>query len=292
MPIFTGSATALVTPFNEKGVNYAALGKLIDFQLRRGADALVVLGTTGEPATMNAAEKTETARFAIEHVAKRVPVILGAGGNDTARTAEQCRIMQDAGADALLLITPYYNKCTQKGLTAHFSAAADAVKIPIILYNVPSRTGVNLLPATTARLSAHKNIAALKEASGNLEQISETLRLCGGKLDVYSGDDALTLPVMAVGGKGVISVAGNVIPDIMHDLTSACLRGDLAAARAQQLRILPLIRALFAEVNPIPVKTALNLMNLGAGILRLPLTEPEPANLELLKSELTALKLI
>lgn len=292
MALFTGSGTALITPFNKNGVDYGAFADQIDFQISGGTDALIVLGTTGEPATMSEKEKEEALGFAVKHINKRVPVIAGAGSNDTAHAVKLAKQAEDLGADGVLAVTPYYNKCTQKGLIAHFTAIADAINIPLIMYNVPGRTGVNMLPATVKALSGHKNIAAVKEACGNIEQISEIARLCGDKIDIYSGDDAITLPIMALGGIGVISVASNVIPKEMHGLCAAYLAGNIAACRELQFRVNPLVKALFSEVSPAPVKTAMNLMGLKAGRLRLPLVEMEEANLNLLKSEMRALGLI
>ncbi|MDR3216189.1 MAG: 4-hydroxy-tetrahydrodipicolinate synthase [Clostridiaceae bacterium] len=276
--IFKGCGTALITPFATDGVDFPALEKLIRFQLSEGVDALIVCGTTGEPATMSAEEKEAVIKFVIKKVKKRVPVIAGAGSNSTDATVKAAINAEAWGADAVLIVTPYYNKCTQGGLVAHFNAVADAINIPIIAYNVPGRTNVNLLPATFRKLAEHKNIVAIKEASGNMEQISETARLCEGLADVYSGDDGIIVPIMSVGGQGVISVASNVIPRYMHDLTAAWLQGDTAKARDMQLKVLPLIKALFAEVNPIPVKKASEIMGLTNGLVRLPLTELSSEN--------------
>jgi 4-hydroxy-tetrahydrodipicolinate synthase len=285
--IFTGSATAVVTPFLDKGgVDFEAVAALLDYQIRHGADALVVLGTTGEASTVTAAERADLLRFAVAHVKKRVPVIAGTGSNCTAHAVEWTLQARQSGADAALLVTPYYNKCTQKGLFAHFSAIAKAVALPLILYNVPGRTNVNLLPSTVLALTEHKNVVGIKEASGNLEQVAEIARLCGDTLDIYSGNDEITLPVLALGGAGVISTVGNAIPRLMHDLCANFMTGKIRESRDIQLKILPLIRACFAEVNPIPVKAALNAMGLNAGVPRLPLTEAEPATVETLKIEL------
>lgn len=276
--IFKGTATALITPFTESGVDFDALDKLLDAQVAGGVSAVVVLGTTGEPATMTAAEKKAVIEFSVKKLKGVIPVIVGTGSNSTAAAIENSVQAEKLGADAILVVTPYYNKATQAGLIAHYTAIADAVNIPIICYNVPGRTGVNLLPATFAKIAEHRNIAAIKEASGNMEQIEEAIRLSEGKAVVYSGDDGITVPLMAMGGMGVISVASNVAPKFTSDMTSAMLDGDLAKAAAMQLRILPFVRALFCEVNPIPVKKAAQLKGLCSGIVRLPLTEMTEEN--------------
>ena len=276
--IFKGTATALITPFTESGVDFDALDKLLDAQVAGGVSAVVVLGTTGEPATMTAAEKKAVIEFSVKKLKGVIPVIVGTGSNSTAAAIENSVQAEKLGADAILVVTPYYNKATQAGLIAHYTAIADAVNIPIICYNVPGRTGVNLLPATFAKIVEHRNIAAIKEASGNMEQIEEAIRLSEGKAVVYSGDDGITVPLMAMGGMGVISVASNVAPKFTSDMTSAMLDGDLAKAAAMQLRMLPFVRALFCEVNPIPVKKAAQLKGLCNGIVRLPLTEMTEEN--------------
>ncbi len=276
--IFKGTATALITPFTESGVDFDALDKLLDAQVAGGVSAVVVLGTTGEPATMTAAEKKAVIEFSVKKLKGVIPVIVGTGSNSTAAAIENSVQAEKLGADAILVVTPYYNKATQAGLVAHYTAIADAVNIPIICYNVPGRTGVNLLPATFAKIAEHRNIAAIKEASGNMEQIEEAIRLSEGKAVVYSGDDGITVPLMAMGGMGVISVASNVAPKFTSDMTSAMLDGDLAKAAAMQLRMLPFVRALFCEVNPIPVKKAAQLKGLCNGIVRLPLTEMTEEN--------------
>ncbi len=276
--IFKGTATALITPFTESGVDFDALDKLLDAQVAGGVSAVVVLGTTGEPATMTAAEKKAVIEFSVKKLKGVIPVIVGTGSNSTAAAIENSVQAEKLGADAILVVTPYYNKATQAGLIAHYTAIADAVNIPIICYNVPGRTGVNLLPATFAKMAEHRNIAAIKEASGNMEQIEEAIRLSEGKAVVYSGDDGITVPIMAMGGMGVISVASNVAPKFTSDMTSAMLDGDLAKAAAMQLRMLPFVRALFCEVNPIPVKKAAQLKGLCNGIVRLPLTEMTEEN--------------
>ena len=286
--IFKGTATALITPFTRDGVDFESFDRILDDQLAGGVDAVVVLGTTGEPATMTAAEKKAVIEFAVKKLKGKLPVIVGTGANSTAAAVEMSLTAESLGADALLLVTPYYNKATQQGLIAHFTAVADAVHIPIICYNVPGRTGVNLLPATFAALAEHPNIAAIKEASGNMEQIEEVIRLTQGKAVVYSGDDGITVPVMAMGGMGVISVASNAAPRFTSEMTSAFLAGDLKKAAKMQLDMLPFVRALFSEVNPIPVKKAMQLRGLCNGILRLPLTEMTSENAAKLEKLLPA----
>ena len=275
--IFTGMATALVTPMPATGaVDYEAFGRFIEFQIENGINALVVMGTTGENATLEPDDQLAVIRFTVEKVAGRVPVIAGTGTNNTAHVIYNTRRACEAGADAVLVVTPYYNKATQNGLIAHFTAVADASTVPVILYNVPGRTGVNLLPVTVAKLAEHPRIAAIKEASGNMAQMVELMHLCGDKIDVYSGEDALTVPMMAMGASGTISVLSNVAPRGSVDMTDACLRGDYAAAAGMQCQFLPLINALFSEVNPIPAKAAVSAMGFGEDILRLPLTPMEP----------------
>lgn len=276
--IFKGTATALITPFTRDGVDFESLDRILDDQLAGGVDAVVVLGTTGEPATMTMAEKRAVIEFAVKKLKGKLPVIVGTGANSTAAAVDMSVTAESLGADALLLVTPYYNKATQKGLIAHFTAVADAVHTPIICYNVPGRTGVNMLPATFAELAEHPNIAAIKEASGNMEQIEEAIRLAGDKAVVYSGDDGITVPVMAMGGMGVISVVSNAAPRFTSEMTSAFLSGDLKKAAKMQLEMLPFVRAMFCEVNPIPVKKAMQLRGLCNGILRLPLTEMTAEN--------------
>lgn len=269
--LFQGSGVALVTPFTQDGVDFEALDRLIDLQLAGGTCALIVCGTTGEPATMTESEREAVIARAVERAAGRVPVIAGTGCNDTRKTLLAAKRAKALGADAQLCVTPYYNKTTQAGLIAHYTALAEAGSLPVILYNVPSRTGLNMLPETLAALAEHPNIIAMKEASGSLSQAVEMMRLCQGKLAFYSGNDDQVMPLMALGFDGVISVAANIIPREMARLTQACLVGDYDGARQLQLRLNPLISALFCEVSPIPVKTALNLMGCQAGPLRLPL---------------------
>lgn len=271
MSIFEGAATAMITPFKNGCVDFEALAKLIDFQIQNAIDALVVCGTTGEPATMSGEEKRAVIDFAIRHVGGRVPVIIGTGGNNTAAAIEASQAAADAGADALLVVTPYYNKCSQEGLLRHYTSIAGATPLPLILYNVPSRTGVNIRPETLARLAEHSNIAAIKEASGDISQVTEMIRLCGDALDFYSGNDDQVIPMMALGGKGVISVTANIAPQAVGNMARAWLAGDVKEAARQQLHLNPLSASMFLDVNPIPVKKAAELMNLCSGELRLPL---------------------
>ena len=271
--IFRGMATAMVTPMTPEGVDYDALGRLIDFQLAHGINALVAVGTTGESATLTPEERKEVIRYTIDRVAGRVPVIAGTGTNNTAHAIDYSVSADRMGADALLVVTPYYNKATQSGLIAHFTAIADRVDKPIILYNVPSRTGCNLLPATIAALCKHPNIAGVKEASGNMSQVVELFARCGEEIAVYSGEDALTVPFLSMGGSGTISVLSNVVPELAVAMTDAFFAGNLTEAARLQCRMLPLINSLFCEVNPIPAKAAVSAMGFGEEILRLPLTK-------------------
>lgn len=287
--IFTGMATAMVTPMTPEGVDYEALGRFVDFQLSQGIHALVAVGTTGESATLSPDERKEVIRFTIDRVAGRVPVIAGTGTNNTQHAIEYSVDAAKAGADALLVVTPYYNKATQNGLIAHFTAIADKVDKPIILYNVPSRTGCNLLPATVEKLAEHPNIAAIKEASGNMSQVVELFARCGDKLDVYSGEDGLTVPILSMGGKGTISVLSNVVPKEAVAMTNAFFAGDVAEAARLQCRYLNLINLLFCEVNPIPAKAAVSAMGFGKEYIRLPLTPMEEGNRAKLLAEMRRL---
>ena len=287
--IFKGMATALVTPMTSDGVDYEALGRLIDFQLENGINALVSVGTTGESATLTPQERKQVISFTIDRVAGRVPVIAGTGTNNTAHAIDFSVSADKAGADALLVVTPYYNKATQKGLIAHFTAIADRVTKPIILYNVPSRTGCNLLPATVAELAKHPNIAAIKEASGNMSQVVDLIARCGEDITVYSGEDGLTVPILSMGGMGTISVLSNVVPKEAVAMTDAFFAGRIQEAAQWQCKLLPLIDCLFSEVNPIPAKAALSAMGFGEEHLRLPLTPMEPENREKLFAELRKL---
>lgn len=280
--IFKGSATALITPFTENGVDLNAYDKLLNFQISNGTDALVVLGTTGEPATMTAKEKEEVMRLAVKTAKGKIPVIIGTGANSTATAVENSVMAEKIGADAVLVVTPYYNKATQDGLIAHYSEIAKHISLDIIAYNVPGRTGVNLLPKTFARLAEIKNVAAIKEASGNMEQIEEVIRLTEGKADVYSGDDSLTVPTLAMGGLGVISVASNVIPKYVSDMCKAFFDGDIKSAAKMQRDMLPFVKALFMEVNPIPVKKMAETLGICQKYIRLPLTEMTAENTKVL----------
>ena len=282
-----GTSTALITPFTNDEIDFSALEKLLDFQLNGGVDSLVVLGTTGEPATLTRNEKIAVVSFVVNHVKGKLPIIVGAGANSTTTTIENAKLYTDLGADGLLMVTPYYNKCTQTGLVEHFTKVAEKTSLPIILYNVPGRTGVNMLPETFQVLQDVDNIVAVKEASGNMEQIEEYLRISKGKADVLSGDDGLTVPIMAMGGKGVISVASNILPKYVSTMTKSVLDGDLNTAVNMQLKLLPLIKALFQEVNPIPVKMGAEILGLCSSSLRLPLTKLTDKNTALLKGLLS-----
>ncbi len=285
MSIFTGAGVALVTPMNADGsVNFEKMRELIEFQLANDTDALIICGTTGEASTMSDEVQIECIRFAKEVAAGRAPIIAGAGSNDTAHCIELAQGCEKAGADAVLLVTPYYNKATQKGLILHYTAVANSINIPIILYNVPGRTGCNIAPKTVAELAKVKNIVAVKEASGNLSQVAEIAALVGPDFDIYSGNDDQILPVLSLGGKGVISVLSNVAPKQTHDMVMNFLNGDVKAATKLQLDAIELISALFCEVNPIPVKAALNLMGYEVGACKAPLCDMEPKNLETLKT--------
>ena len=271
--IFKGCGTAIITPFTENGVNLEEFGKMIEKQIAEGADALIVCGTTGEASTMTLEERKETIKFAIEKANKRIPIIAGTGGNCTANAIEMSKWAEEAGADAVLVVTPYYNKTTQEGLVAHYKAIAESITIPIILYSVPSRTGVNILPATCKELSKIDNIVAIKEASGDLSQIAAIAALCRDDLTIYSGNDDQILPILSLGGVGVISVLSNIIPKDVHDMVTSYLEGDIKKATKLQLDTLNLTKKLFSEVNPIPVKAAYNMIGFNAGIPRLPLIE-------------------
>lgn len=290
MAIFKGAGVALVTPMKENGeINYDAFGRLIDDQIENGSDAIIAVGTSGEAPTLDDEEHIEAIRFAVERTAKRVPVIAGTGSNNTAHAVMMSKEAEKVGADALLLVAPYYNKATQNGLIEHYKVIAESVGIPSILYNVPSRTGSNILPETAAYLGRNvKNVVALKDASGNISQTAKTIELAGDSLDIYSGNDDQIVPVMSLGGIGVISVLSNVAPRQTHDIAQACLDGDYKKAAALQIRALELCRYLFCEVNPIPVKAALNLQGFEVGRPRLPLTEMEAEHQELLKKAMIA----
>lgn len=291
-PIFKGCGTAISTPFTENGVNFEEFKKLIEFQISEGIDAIIVCGTTGESATMSHEEKMATIKFAVDTVNKRVPVIAGTGSNNTYQAIEMSKYAESVGADALLLVTPYYNKATQGGLIAHFTAIAESVSLPIIVYSVPSRTGVNILPETCLELSKVPNIVAIKEASGNLSQIASIANLCRDNLIIYSGNDDQTVPILSLGGLGVISVLSNVAPRKTSKMVHDYLNGNIEGARKFQLDSIPLVNALFSEVNPIPVKEALNMMGYNFGIPRLPLTKMTDKSREILLKEMKNMNLI
>lgn len=285
MSIFRGSGVAIVTPMHDNGeVNYESFGKLIEFQIENGTDAIIVCGTTGESSTLTHEEHLDVIRYCIKAVNGRVPVVAGTGSNCTQTAVYLSREAEEAGADGLLLVSPYYNKATQNGLYAHFKAVADSVNLPVLLYNVPSRTGCNIQPETILRLCSEvENIVGVKEASGNISQIAHLAAIGGGKIDIYSGNDDQIVPIMSLGGIGVISVLANVAPAQTHAICQSYLDGDCEESCRLQLEAMELCRALFCEVNPIPVKKALNLMGMGAGALRMPLTEMEPGNVQRLE---------
>ena len=288
-PIFKGFATALATPMTSTGVDYDAFARLIDFQLENGINALVAVGTTGESATLTPEERKEVIRFTVRRVDGRVPVIAGTGTNNTEHVLDFTRAACGDGADACLVVTPYYNKATQGGLIAHYTAVADASEKPIIVYNVPSRTGCNLQPATLSVLADHPRIAAVKEASGNMSQVVEIFQKCGDRLHVYSGEDGLVVPMLSMGGMGCISVLSNVVPKESVEMSDRFFRGDVAGAAEMQLKLLELVNCLFCEVNPIPVKAAISAMGFGTEHLRLPLTPMEPQNRARLYAEMKKL---
>ena len=286
MSIFTGSGVAIVTPFINDGIDFEVLGQLIEFQITEGTDAIIVCGTTGEASTMDDTEKKEAIKYAVDKVAKRVPVIAGTGSNNTKYSIELGKYAESVGADGLLVVTPYYNKATQKGLVEHYSTIAGNVNIPIIVYNVPGRTGLNVAPETMFELSKVKNIIAIKEASGNISQVVEIAHLCGNKIDIYSGNDDQIVPILSLGGKGVISVIANIAPKDTHNIAKYYLEGKVDESKSLQLKMIPLIKALFTEVNPIPVKAALNLLGYNVGSPRLPLTEATENSYQMIKKEL------
>ena len=287
--VFRGIATAMVTPMTTTGVDYDALARFIDFQLESGINALVAVGTTGESATLTPDERKAVIRFTVKRVNGRVPVIAGTGTNNTEHVLDFTRSACDDGADAVLVVTPYYNKATQGGLISHYTQVADASDKPVILYNVPSRTGCNMLPKTVATLAEHPNIAAIKEASGNMAQVVEIFARCGDKIDVYSGEDGLIVPMLSMGGLGCISVLSNVVPREAVAMTDKFFAGDIAGAAELQKRTLDLVNALFSEVNPIPAKAAVSAMGFGQEYLRLPLTPMEPENRENLFAQMRKL---
>ena len=291
--IFTGAATALVTPMNNDGsVNFEKLSQLVDEQINAGIDALVICGTTGEKSTLNYKEHVKVIEVAVNSANKRVPIIAGTGSNDTPYTVELCKDAISCGADAMLMVTPYYNKTSQKGLVSHYFYVADKIDSPIILYNVPSRTGVNILPETYAKLCEHPNIVATKEANGDIASVALTRSLCGDKLDIYSGNDDQIIPIMSLGGIGVISVLSNIAPGETHKLCADYLSGKYKEAGEQQVYYSQLIKALFSDVNPIPVKEAMNIMGMNVGPCRLPLVEMDEGPRENLIKQLKNLNLI
>ena len=292
-PVFTGACTALVTPFDDSGaINYDAFAAQIDAQIDSGIDALCVCGTTGESSTMSIREHIAAVEFCVKHVNHRVKVIAGAGSNDTSAAVYLCQHAQDSGADALLLVTPYYNKCSQTGLIKHYEYIADRVELPIILYNVPSRTGVSFTAETYQVLSQNPRFNGVKEASGNFSLLAHTRFLCGDDFYIWSGNDDQVVPMMSLGAKGVISVAANIVPKVMVEMTHLCLDNDFASAPKLQVEHMDLIDALFIEVNPIPIKAAMDLMGMKAGGLRLPLCDISPAHLETLRASMQRMGLL
>lgn len=294
MAIFTGAGVAIITPMKENGeVNFEKLGELIDFQINNGTDSIIICGTTGEASTLTHEEHLECIRFTVEYAKKRVPIIAGTGSNCTDTAIYLTKESYKMGADAALVVTPYYNKATQKGLIGHFTDIAASADIPLILYNIPGRTGCNILPETAAFLAKNVDtIVAMKEATGDIGQITKTMYLCEGKLDLYSGNDDQIVPLLSLGGKGVISVLSNIAPRETHDIVAKHLSGDTKGSLELQMKYLPLIHALFSEVNPIPVKKAMNLMGMEVGSLRKPLTEMEDVHAEILKNEMIKVGLI
>lgn len=289
MSIFTGAGVAIVTPMKENGdVNFEKLGEILEEQIADGTDAVIICGTTGESSTMTHEEHLEAIKYTVDKVNKRIPVIAGTGSNCTETAIYLSKEAEQYGADGLLLVTPYYNKATQKGLIAHYTAVANAVKLPIILYNVASRTGCNITPETAAYLAEHvENIVGIKEASGNISQVAQIAALTKGKMDIYSGNDDQIVPILSLGGKGVISVLSNVAPKYTHEIVAKFMEGEVKESCEMQLAALPLVHALFSEVNPIPVKAAMNLMGKEVGPLRMPLTEMEEEHKEALKKAMT-----
>ena len=284
--LFEGSGVALVTPFKNGKINYEKIDELIEWHIKNKTDAIIVCGTTGESATMTDEERKKTIKFVVDKVNKRIPVIAGSGSNNTMYSIELSKYCQEVGVDGLLIVTPYYNKATQDGLIKHYTTIANSVDLPIILYNVPGRTGVNINPNTVKILSEVENIVGIKEASGNISQVSEIARLCGEDFAIYSGNDDQIVPILSVGGIGVISVVANILPQKTHDIVQKYLQGDIEESRKLQLSVNELVNSLFIEVNPIPVKAAMNLMGMDVGKLRLPLTEISEKNLEILRNNM------
>lgn len=289
-PLFKGSCVALITPFTQDGVDYQKLEELIEWQIREGTDSILICGTTGEASTMPDSEHMEVIRFAVEKIAGRVHVMAGTGSNDTKHAIELSQYAESVGADSILTVTPYYNKTTQEGLYRHFKAIAESVKVPVVLYNVPSRTNLNINPETLKRLSEIPNIVAVKEC--NLSQVAKTRLLCGDDLVIYSGEDGNIVPVMALGGMGIISVMANIIPADTHKMVEAFLEGDLQTSRSLQIKAINLVDALFCEVNPIPVKAAMNMMGMNVGECRMPLVEISAKGREILRNALSEYGLI
>ena len=292
MSIFKGSGVAIITPFNENGIDYEKLRELLEWHIKESTDAIVICGTTGEATTMTEQEKKDAIKFTVDVVNKRIPVIAGTGGNNTKTSIEMSLYAESVGVDGLLVITPYYNKTNAEGLIMHFKAINDAVKTPIILYNVPSRTNMNITPQTLLKLTGLNNVVAIKEASGDMSQIAKMKALCGDKIDIYSGNDDQIVPIMSLGGIGVISVAANIIPKTMHEMCQFYLDGNCSDATTLQLKYLNLINDLFIETNPIPVKTAMNIMGMNVGKLRLPLYKMDTKNEETLVNTLKKYNLV
>lgn len=292
MTLFKGSGVAIITPFNKDGVDFNKLGELVDWHIKENTDAIIVCGTTGEASTMTEQERKDTIKYVVDRVNKKIPVIAGTGSNNTKASIEMSKWAETIGIDGLLLITPYYNKTTQKGLIEHFKAIDTEVNTPIIVYNVPGRTGMNITPNTLLGLTKLKNVVAIKEASGDMSQVAKMKALCGDKIDIYSGNDDQIIPVLSLGGVGVISVLANIKPKETHDMCKLYMDGNVKEALDIQLNLISLCDALFVETNPIPVKTALNLMGKNVGDLRLPLCEMSEENLKFLKNELKSTNLI
>lgn len=289
--VFTGAGVALITPFNENGVDYKKLDELIEFQIAGGIDSIIITGTTGEASVMPDDEQIEVIKHTVEVVNHRVPVIAGCGSNDTVHGVHLSAMAEEAGADGLLSVTPYYNKTTQKGLVEHYAAVAKAVSVPVILYNVPGRTGMNMLPSTVAKIMDRcENVVGVKEC--NFDQVAEIFKLCGPHVKVYSGEDGLVVPLMSMGGSGVISVLANIAPTKVADMVHACLEGDYKKAAAIQIEAIPMVKALFCETSPIPVKTALNMMGWNVGECRMPLTTMEESNQKVLEQAMKEYGLI
>jgi len=286
LSIFTGSGVAIITPYKDGKIDFDKLGELIDWQINEKTDALIICGTTGETSTMSVEEHKQSIKFAVEKVDNRIPVVAGTGSNNTQHAIEMSKYAEEVGVDGLLIVTPYYNKTTQKGLIEHYLTIANSVSIPIIVYNVPGRTGLNILPKTLAVLSKHPNIQAVKEASGNISQVIEIARLCPNDFDIYSGNDDMIVPLLSVGGKGVISVIANILPKDTHEMVTSYLHGDINKAKNIQISMKGLINSLFIETNPIPIKTAMNLLGMNVGDFRLPLVEMSKENLQILINEM------